>query len=207
MVGTDKHAIVAACDLVPRLNAMTFSDAPSDEHRSINRVHVGVLHGALGRELHEWRAPQVADFVRIKGSGRYAPGQTEDVAIADMRRELDALTARFPGLQASIRVEQKEGHRAMPAFKVPREARIVRAVNAAYARVRGEAQPTGALRPPGFYGTDAGHFYAELGLEGVVCGPGGRYNTMPDERVDIADYLDMIRIYILAILDICEVAA
>jgi acetylornithine deacetylase len=29
---------------------------------------------------------------------------------------------------------------------------------------------------------------------------------MPDERVDIPDYLDMIRIYILAILDICEIA-
>jgi len=54
--------------------------------------------------------------------------------------------------------------------------------------------------------TDAGHFHRELGIEGVVCGPGGRYNTMPDERVDIADYLDMIRIYMLAILDICEPA-
>ena len=27
---------------------------------------------------------------------------------------------------------------------------------------------------------------------------------MPDERVDIADYLDMIRIYLLTILEICE---
>ena len=33
-----------------------------------------------------------------------------------------------------------------------------------------------------------------------MCGPGGRYNTMPDERVDIPDYLDMVRIYRLAIL-------
>ncbi|GGB20708.1 M20 family metallopeptidase [Allosediminivita pacifica] len=33
-------AILAACDLVPRLTEMTFSDAPSEEHRSINRVHV-----------------------------------------------------------------------------------------------------------------------------------------------------------------------
>ena len=32
-------------------------------------------------------------------------------------------------------------------------------------------------------------------MEGVVCGPGGRYNTMPDERVDIADFIDAIRIY------------
>jgi acetylornithine deacetylase len=43
-------------------------------------------------------------------------------------------------------------------------------------------------------------------MEGIVCGPGGRYNTMPDERVDVPDYLDMIRIYLLAILDICETA-
>src|SRR5919108_4646730 len=45
-------AIAAACDLIPRLNAMTFSGAGSAEHRSINRAHVGVGHGALGRELH-----------------------------------------------------------------------------------------------------------------------------------------------------------
>jgi len=30
--------------------------------------------------------------------------------------------------------------------------------------------------------------------------------TMPDERVDIADYLDMIRIYLLVILNTCEPA-
>lgn len=199
-------AIMAATDLIPRLNAMSFSGALSEEHRSINRVHVGVVHGALGKELHEWRAPQVADFVRIKGSGRYAPGQNEAGAVADMRRELDALEARFPGLKAAIRVEKQEGHRSMPAFEVAKDARIVRTINAAYEAVRGAAQPTGAIAPPCFFGTDAGHFHAELGMEGIVCGPGGRYNTMPDERVDIADYLDMIRIYMLCILDICEQA-
>ncbi len=36
-----------------------------------------------------------------------------------------------------------------------------------------------------------------------MCGPGGKYNTMPDERVAIPDFLDMIKIYLLAILDIC----
>ncbi|MEC7029517.1 MAG: M20 family peptidase, partial [Pseudomonadota bacterium] len=43
-------------------------------------------------------------------------------------------------------------------------------------------------------------------MPGIVCGPGGRYNTMPDERVDIVDYLDAIRIYLMTILDVCEVA-
>ena len=41
-------------------------------------------------------------------------------------------------------------------------------------------------------------------MEGIVCGPGGRYNTMSDERVEVVDYLDMIRIYMLTILSICE---
>ncbi|MBR0665814.1 M20 family metallopeptidase [Roseomonas hellenica] len=197
-------AIAAACDLIPRLNAMTFSGAPSPEHAAINRVNVGVVHGALGRDLEEWRAPQVADFVRIKGSGRYAPGQTQDGALVDMRRELDALEARFPGLKASLRVENAGGHQPMPAFEVSRDSPIVQAVNAAYRTVRGAPQPTGAITPPAYYGTDAGHLLRIGGMEGVVCGPGGRYNTMPDERVDIPDFLDMIRIYLLTILSICE---
>ncbi|MFD1911193.1 M20 family metallopeptidase [Halodurantibacterium flavum] len=196
-------AIRAACDLIPELTDLTFSDAPTAEHRAINRVHVGVIHGALGRELHEWRPPQVADFVRLKGSGRYGPGQTEENALADMRRVLDGLMARWPGLRATVHTEKAEGRPIMPAFEVARDSRIVTAINAAYSAVRGVPQPTGAIPPPGFFGTDAGHLY-EGGMEGVVCGPGGRYNTMPDERVEIVDYLDMIRVYLMTICDICE---
>jgi acetylornithine deacetylase len=215
LVGNTRHlskreeavdALVAACDLVPRLNALTFGGARSEEHRSINRCHVGVMHAALGRELAEWRPPQVADYARLKGSVRYAPGQTEAGAFADLRTVLDDLEKRFPGLKATLSSERTEGRPAMPAFEVAKDARIVRSLNAAYRSVRGAVQPTGALTPPAYYGTDAGHFFKELGMEGVVCGPGGRYNTLPDERVDIADYLDMIRIYMLVILDICEVA-
>jgi acetylornithine deacetylase len=199
-------AIMAACDLIPRLNGMTFSGAPSEEHRSINRCHVGVVHGALGRNLEEWRPPQVADYVRIKGSCRYAPGQTEAQVLADMQAVLTALESRFPGLKATLTPEHQVGRPAMPTFEVRRDSPIVLAVNNAYAAVRGGKQPTGAIRPPAYYGTDAAHLQHAAGMEGIVCGPGGRYNTMPDERVDIADYLDMIRVYMLAMLDICEAA-
>ena len=197
-------AIAAACDLIPRLNAMTFSNAPSPEHGRINRVHVGVVHGALGRELHEWRPPQVADYVRIKGSGRYAPGQTEAGALADLRAQLDGLEARFPGLRSMLTPEHQLGRPMMPPFEVARDSRIVQAINQAYRTVRRSEQPTGAITPPGFYGTDAAHLYQLAGMQGIVCGPGGRYNTMPNERVDIVDYLDMIRIYLLTILAIGE---
>jgi acetylornithine deacetylase len=109
-------------------------------------------------------------------------------------------------LETRLTSPQETGRPLMPAFEVPRDSRIVQALNRAYSDVRGEPQPTGAITPPGFYGTDAGHLYEKAGMEGIVCGPGGRYNTMPDERVDIADYLDAVRIYLLTILDICEIA-
>jgi acetylornithine deacetylase len=216
LVGETRHlskreeavdAIMAVCDLIPRLNDMTFAGAPSEEHRSINRCHVGVVHGALGKELAEWRPPQVADYVKIKGSARYAPGQTEDQVLEDMRAVLRDLERRFRGLKATLTPEHLVGRPMMPTFEVAKTSPIVRAVNKAYERVRGVPQPTGAIRPPGYYGTDAAHLQHTGGMEGIVCGPGGRYNTMPDERVDIADYLDMIRVYILAILEICGSAA
>lgn len=213
LVGITRHlskreaavdAILAACDLIPRLNAMTFSGARSPAHASINRVHVGVVHGALGRNLEEWRPAQVADCVRLSGSGRYAPGQTEEGALRDIRQQLNALEERFPGLKTTLTAARDKGRPVMPAFEVPIESRIVQVLNGAYREVRGIDQPTGALPPPGYFGTDAGHLAAVGKMEGIVCGPGGRYNTMPDERVDIVDFLDMIRIYMRCILDICE---
>ncbi|SAL85306.1 acetylornithine deacetylase [Caballeronia arvi] len=200
-------AIMAACKLIPRISAMTFSGARSDEHRSINRAHVGIVHGALGRELQEWRPPQVADFVRIKGSARFAPGQSAEGALEDIQALLAQLQTEMPGLKATVRKEAVEGRPVMPPFEVAKDSRIVRSLNAAFRSVRNEEQPTGAITPPGFYGTDAGHLYEAGGMEGVVCGPGGRYNTMPDERVDIKDFIDMVKIYMVTMMDICSVDA
>lgn len=201
-------ALVAGCDLVGRLNAMTFSGAASPEHESVNRCHVGVMKAALGRDLVEWRPPQVADFCMLKGSARYAPGQTREGVLADMEVELAALRDRFPGLQTkliSMDTMEEKGLTVMPAFEVRRDSPIVAAINAAYREVRGEDQPTGAISPTRFYGSDAGHLYKLGGMEGIVCGCGGRYNTMPDERVDIVDYIDMIKVYMLAMMNICGV--
>ena len=91
----------------------------------------------------------------------------------------------------------------MPAFEVPDDSRIVKSLNAAYHEVRGEEQPTGVLAPVCFYGSDSGWLYKLYGMEGVVCGPGGRYNTRPDEKVDIPDYLDCIRMFIRVTMEIC----
>ena len=121
----------------------------------------------------------------------------------DPSMQLDALERRFPGLKAILTPEHQLGRPDKPSFEVATTSPIVLALNRAYRAVRGAEQPTGAITPPGFYGTDAAHLYRKAGMEGVVCGPGGRYNTMPDERVDIPDCLDMIRIYARTMLEIC----
>ena len=197
-------AIAAACQLVPRLNGMTFSGATSDDHRSVNRANIGVIRGALSDEFHDWRPPQIADFVRLVGTGRYAPSQSESSVLADIQTELDKLSGEFPGLQTNLYAEHQDGKPSMLPFEVSRDSRIVQSINAAYLQVRGEPQPTGPVGPPRFYGTDAPHFWHKAGMAGIVCGPGGKFNTMPDERVHIDDFLAMIKIYMLVILDICS---
>lgn len=124
--------------------------------------------------------------------------------LADIQALLDALCARHPGLKAELFDDGERDKPTMLPFEVPRESAIVQAVNRAYQQVRGEPQPCGAITPPAFYGTDAAHFYQLAGMEGIVCGPGGKFNTMPDERVHISDFLDAVRIYLLAILEICQ---
>ena len=198
-------ALAAACVLAQRINAMTFSGAATADHRVVNRAHVGQMRAALTPEFNESRPPQVADFARLVGTGRYSASQTQAGALGDLRQMLGQLESEFPGLKGRVYAKDAaEGRPTMEPFEVSREAPIVRALNQAYETVRGRPQPTGAVPPPCFFITDAAHLWRRGGMEGVVCGAGGKFNTMPDERVDIADYLDAIRIYLLTMLEICS---
>jgi len=139
----------------------------------------------------------------MAGTVRYGPSQSEGGVLADIGQLLAELEAEVPGLKATV-VKQFAGDRpSMLPFEVDRKSPIVKTVNGAYEAVRGTAQRLGPVKPCCFYGTDAAHLLHRAGVPGIVCGPGGRYNTMPDERVDIPDYLDAIRIYLLTILDVC----
>ena len=196
-------AIAAAARLIPRFNAMTFSGAANAEHAAVNRANIGVVRGSLSPEFHDWRPPQVADFVRMAGTVRYGPSQSEEGVLADIRGLLAKLEAETPGLKSTVAKQFAGARPSMLPFETDHESAVVKAVSGAYAQVRGEAQRLGPVKPYCFYGTDAAHLRHRAGMPGIVCGPGGRYNTMPDERVDIPDYLDAIRIYLLTILDVC----
>lgn len=200
-------AIAAAAMLIPRINGISFSGAANAEHASVNRANIGVIRGSLSPEFHDWRPPQVADFVRMAGTVRYGPSQSIESVLADLRILLDDLETEIPGLKTTVVKQFADERPSMLPFEIEKTAPIVTSVSKAYKSVRGDDQQLGPVKPYCFYGTDAAHLQSRAGMPGIVCGPGGRYNTRPDERVDIVDYLDAIRIYLLTILDVCEVAS
>jgi acetylornithine deacetylase len=199
-------AIAAAAAFIPRFNAMVFSGAANADHAAVNRANIGVMRGSLTPDFHDWRPPQVADFARLSGTVRYGPSQSIESTLKDIEAMLRELEKEMPGLKTKAYRAHAGERPSMLPFEVARDARLVKAISGAYRDVRGEDQRLGPVPPYCYYGTDAAHLLHRLGMEGIVCGPGGRYNTMPDEKVDIPDYLDMIRVYMLTILDICEVA-
>ena len=82
---------------------------------------IGVVRGAPSPEFHDWRPPQVADFVRMAGTVRYGPSQSEVGVLADIRRMLVELEAESPGLKAKA-VRQFAGERpSMLPFEVDRD--------------------------------------------------------------------------------------
>ena len=199
-------AIAAAAILIPRINEISFSGAANAEHASVNRANIGVIRGSLSPEFHDWRPPQVADFVRMSGTVRYGPSQSIDGVLADLRSVLDNLEVEIPGLKTTVVKQFADERPSMVPFEMEKSAPIVKSVRKAFKSIRDYDQQIGPVTPYCFYGTDAAHLQSRAAMPGIVCGPGGRYNTMPDERVDIVDYLDAIRIYLLTILDVCEVA-
>jgi len=66
----------------------------------------------------------------------------------------------------------------------------------------GRDPEVGAVAPYRYYGTDA-PFLAAAGAQGVVCGVGGRFNTMPDEKVSLADVHGGTRLYAAVAADVC----
>lgn len=112
---------------------MRFRGARTDDYAKCNRCSVGVAYGALEKDLIEWRPLQVADYAKILGSARYAPGQTRESVIEGLCAAADRLVRRYPGMRFEF---LEDGRPTMPAFEVSETSAIVKAVNKAYSEVR-----------------------------------------------------------------------
>ncbi len=188
--------------VIERLNRMAFSGPASPDYASVRRLNIGSMRAGLGREYHDWRTPQVPDVATIKVAVRYGPGQTGAGVLADVQRELDALSQADPRVRAEIAPPAASNTNRTDPFEIARDAPIVQVVRDAHRRVLGRDPAVGAVAPYRYYGTDA-PFLAATGSQGVVCGVGGKYNTMPDEKVELTDFHGGTRIYAAVAAAIC----
>lgn len=186
--------------ILPRLRELTFSGAASDEVRELNRVHVGVIRGAMSKDFLEWRPQQLADTCMIRGAGRFGRGQTLESAMADLQRLLDETASDDADFKSELRLVTKD-RVFMPPFDGDAQSRPAQAFAAAHYDVTGQAAKIGAHTPAKFFGSDAAHL-AQAGMTGLLYGPGGRYNTMPDERVAIDEMVVASRTYARAVCDL-----
>jgi acetylornithine deacetylase len=195
-------ALAIMLGAIPALQATRFTGPQTLDHQAVRRVGIGVVRAGLGPTFEEWRPSLMADRCMIRFSVRFSPGQTPETVMDDLRRAMDGVVDRHPGARYELKRNQEGQRLFMGPFGADPQADIVRSVVAAHTTVRRGPPRIGAVGPARFYGTDAAHL-ADAGMTGLVYGPGGRYNTMPDERVDLPDLIDAAKVYARVIVDTC----
>lgn len=193
-------AIAGAEKLLPRLRALTFSGAESEEDRSLNRINIGVVKAGVSRAMLDWRPQQLADVCVLKCAGRFGPSQTLEGAMRDLQGIIDEFSAQDESFSAELKLVE-DNRIFMPPFKVAHEAAPVRAVARAHQEVTGQAPLVGMHTPARFFGSDAAHL-AAAGMTGLLYGPGGRYNTMPDERVAVDEIATASKVYAATVAEL-----
>jgi len=197
------NAVVKASDLIQRLKNFQFRSVDRLDHQGIFRMNIGTIRGGVGREALDWRVPSVPDFCTIRVACRIPPSLSIAEAMEDLDQFIKGVQADDPQFRYELELTSPERKLAMPPFEVDPNSLIVQSMSKIYQRLTGQAPRIGDLAPYKFYGTDAGHLSVRGQIPGLVCGPGGKYNTMPDERVSIADLVTAAQMYALAILEIC----
>lgn len=186
-------AIAKMESILPKLRELKFSGAESDEVRELNRVHVGVIRGAMSREFLEWRPQQLADTCMIRGAGRFGKGQTLESALKDLEAFLQKITKNDPAFRAEVTLVTKD-RVFMPPFWSDPASKPAQSLAKAHEAITGTKPKIGAHTPAKFFGSDAAHL-AAAGMTGLLYGPGGKYNTMPDERVAIDEMVIASKAY------------
>lgn len=186
--------------ILPKLRAMKFSGATSDEVSELNRVHVGIIRGAMSREFLEWRPQQLADTCMVRCAGRFGKGQTLESALKDLESFLQEMQEQDPEFRAEVKLVSKD-RVFMPPFWSDPSSKPAVSVAKAHEAVTGTMPKIGAHTPAKFFGSDAAHL-AAAGMTGLLYGPGGKYNTMPDERVAIDEMMVASKTYARVVADI-----
>jgi acetylornithine deacetylase len=193
------RALGPSYEAIPPDGWMTF--VPRPEYEGLPRLNLGVIRGGITPACLTWRPSLVPDYCELVYDIRIVPGQTPDSVMDDLRRVLARLAAEDPDLRAEVEVVRE--HIYFPPFEVPLDSPVVQTVVAAHREVVGEAPRVGALTPQKYAGADSAHMF-QAGIPGVLYGPGGKFLSVPDERVEVEQVVCASRVFALTIARVWE---
>lgn len=202
--GTKKHAIEKAMRLIDALGPSQepipadswMSYQPHPDYEGLPRLNVGSIRGGMGPEAARWRPALVPDYCAFALDLRVVPGQDPGSVVADLERLVDRLREDDPDLE--VDVVPQVAHGFFPPFAVDEEEWIVQAVARAHETLSGEVPRMGGLEPQKYAGADSAHLSA-AGIPGLLYGPGGRYLSVPDEKVWADDVVHASAVFCLVI--------
>ena len=126
---------------------------------------------------------------------RLFPGETAEMAEAEIRSILDHLKADDPSMDYIFR-----RNTTIPVYSIDPKDTVVQEALKAYREMSG--RETSIQQRPG--GTDAHKIYDKYGYSMIIFGTADGYREMcmPNEKYRIDDYLLSIKVYMKMVLDL-----
>ena len=181
------------------LNDITSLDITTNikdnDEKQLNIIHIGSVRSGLGENFSDDRPPQVSDNAIIYGSVRF----TNFDDITNINNQITQIISKYNIVykNADINFTIQSNNPIMPPIKTNLSKNTINLINQSNKLIKNSNSIIGQILPYSLYGTDAGHIVNKLKIPGFVMGSGGKYNTQPDERVLLDDYIDNIRLYCL----------
>ena len=165
------------------------------DEKKLNIVHIGAVKSGLGESFSVDRPPQISDNAIIYGSVRF----TNFNDIENINNQIEKIIEKYQKLYSSAKIKFniQSNNPIMPPIKTKLSSQTLELITNTNQIIKKENPRIGQFSPYSLYGTDAGHIVNKLNIPGFVMGSGGKYNTQPDERVSLEDYINNIKLYCL----------
>lgn len=205
------NAVHEMTAVIEALQHVRFTHDPRPDLPAFPRLNIGSILGGRGQDYVLVEPPYVPDLCTILVDVHFVPGQTVDGIVADIRRVLDPLAARDPGLRYAIEIPPPasfKGRRrlVMEPFDMPVDAPIVQAVARSYRAVTGrEPEAIGTVLPHSYSADDTCHLW-KAGIPCLLYGPGTiRGSADEDDACVLVSEMDRVaRVLALTALDVCR---
>ncbi len=164
------------------------------------RVNVSAIEGGW-----PWRGARTPDHCAIYLDVRTLPSALPVQAFNEVRDMVNAVVGRHPQLEGT----RTEVFLSAPGTGIAEDHELIRHIVSAHEHQLGRPPATGIET----WYSDAAHMNrygiptVNYGSAGRIRTGGGGFSTHQGEHVHIGDMLDMIRIYIEVMLNVCGVAA